>query len=399
MSFRREKYVPAGGPDGGNGGRGGDVVIVADAAEATLSGFREKRSFRAGHGSAGEGGRRSGRDGKPLTLHVPPGTVVRNGDDLVADLDRAGASVVAAHGGRGGRGNAHFATPTRQAPRIGELGERGERVRVHLELKLIADVGLVGLPNAGKSTLLSALTGAHPKVGAYPFTTLHPNLGVAQAPSGRALIIADVPGLIEGAHRGAGLGVEFLRHVERTRVLVHVVDVAAGVDAARTAMHVVDTELREFSSEVSGRPTIIALNKIDVPEGAEAARALTRTLHANAIAAATGEGIEALLHTIDDAVPLAVASTVPAAGTHRVYRHRGRGNAAVTREGEAFRVVGDAVERMVAATDLDNDEAVARLQRSMRRSGIDDALRAAGASEGDTVRIGGAEFVFSDEAG
>lgn len=403
MSFRREKYVPAGGPDGGDGGSGGDVVVVADSDDMSLTAFREKRSFRAGAGRPGEGGRRSGRAGEDLLLHVPPGTVVRDGGDLIADLDRRGARVVVAHGGGGGRGNARFTTSTRQAPRVSELGEPGERRQVHLELKLIADIGLVGLPNAGKSTLLAALTGAHPRIAGYPFTTLHPNLGVAETAAGRTLLIADVPGLIAGAHDGAGLGTAFLRHLERTRALAHVVDAAAGAEAARAAIEIVDAELRAFSPVLAERRCVLVLNKIDVPEGAEAAAELHRELPAAlAISAAGGTGCAELLAALESLVeprpPLAAATEAPAAApAHREYRHRPRSAPAVTREGDAFRVRGLAVERLVARTDLGSDESVARLQQRLRRSGVDDALRAAGAGDGDTVRIGASEFTFSEE--
>ncbi|MFN2582616.1 MAG: GTPase ObgE [Candidatus Dormibacteria bacterium] len=403
VSFRREKYVPAGGPDGGDGGAGGDVVLLADSGDATLSSFRERRTFRAENGSPGAGGRRTGRDGEELAVHVPPGTVVREGDRVLADLDTTGARLIAARGGRGGRGNARFATPTRRAPRLGELGEPGERHRLHLELKLIADVGLVGLPNAGKSTLLAALTGAHPKIGAYPFTTLHPNLGVANAASGHTLLIADVPGLIAGAHEGAGLGLDFLRHIERTRVLVHVVDVSNGEDEAERAIEVIRDELREFSAALIDRPVVLALNKVDVPGAAGVAeRVAPRHPGAVLISAATGDGVDALLGLVEEAVarsaaPPAAAEVDPA--DHRTYAYRSRSERPVVpREDGAFRVHAKGIERLVARTDLDSDDAVARLQRTMRRAGVDDALRAAGASDGDTVRIGDNEFIFSDEA-
>jgi len=395
--------VPAGGPDGGDGGRGGDVILVADSSDTTLSAFRERRRFLAAGGRAGEGGKRSGRDGDDLILRVPPGTVVHEGDAVLADLDRAGASIVVVRGGRGGRGNARFATPTRQAPRHGELGEPGEHRRIHLELKLIADVGLVGLPNAGKSTLLAAVTGAHPKIAAYPFTTLHPNLGVAALDSGRTLVIADVPGLIEGAHNGAGLGLEFLRHLERTRALVHVVDVAQGADAARAALRTVTDELRAFSPTLAGKPSVVALNKIDVAGTAAVTSELLAELPgAVAISAATGAGCAALLdaataliHTVRDDAP---SETAPERLVHRTYRLRpSRDALVVTREGDTYRVVRDDVERMVSRVDLDNDEAVRRMQRRLRVAGVDAALRAAGCGEGDTVRIGDAEFLFTDD--
>ena len=398
MSFRREKYVPNGGPDGGDGGRGGDVVVLADSNDTSLEAFRQRRVYRAEDGRPGEAAKRHGRNGEDLVLHVPAGTVVSEGGSVLADLDTTGAQVVAAQGGSGGRGNARFATSTRQAPRVGELGDRGERRNLHLELKLIADVGLVGLPNAGKSTLLAALTGAHPRIADYPFTTLYPNLGVAETSTGLTLILADVPGLIEGAHAGAGLGQTFLRHLERTRMLVHVVDAAAGVQAARAAISVIDAELRAFDVVMAERPRLLALNKVDVREGEDAAAVLLQEgIDAFPISAVTGAGCQALLDAAAVLIGRQPARAVePAGPTHRRYTHRPDRAFAISREGDAFRVSGAVIERRVARTDLDNDEAVALLQRTLRRSGVDDALRAAGAAEGDTVRIGESEFAFSE---
>jgi GTPase len=403
VSFRREKYVPNGGPDGGDGGRGGDVVLVADSTDTTLSAYRERRRFTAEHGKPGEGGNRSGRDGEHLILSVPPGTAVSEGDATIADLVEPGASAVVANGGRGGRGNARFATSTRQAPRIGELGERGEHRRIHLELKLIADIGLVGLPNAGKSTLLAALTGAHPKIAAYPFTTLHPNLGVADH-DGRALVIADVPGLIEGAHQGTGLGIDFLRHLERTKVLVHVVDASQGADAARAALVIVDGELRAFSEQLAARPCLLAFNKMDIPGAAAAAESLRGEFpEAHFIAAVSGDGCAALLEAAARLVGVAAVLTTdrsrPAGSErHRLYRHtpRRRDAPVVTRDADAFRVSSDSIERLVDMTDLDSDEAVVQLQQRLKAAGVDDALAAAGCVQGDTVRIGEHEFTFVD---
>ena len=408
MSFRRERYVPSGGPDGGDGGRGGDVVLVADAGVTTLGEYRERRRFRAANGTPGAGGRKHGRDGAGRRILVPAGTVVHDADtsELLADLDTHGATVVVAAGGRGGRGNARFATATRQAPRIGELGEPGERRRLRLELKLIADIGVVGLPNAGKSTLLRALSGARPKIADYPFTTLTPNLGVAELEDGTPMVIADVPGLIEGAHRGAGLGQAFLRHLERTRVLLHVVDAAEGVDRARAALATVAAELAAFGPGLAARPRIVVLNKIDLPEGAAAAERLAPDLPAaHRVAARTGEGCAALIQAAGRLVleARAAAEAEPAAedGGHRVYVQRPErlSDFTVSREADGFRVSGRAVERSVAMTDLDSDEAVTRLQRRLRRAGIDAALAAAGCVQGDTVRIGQAEFSWQDEDG
>lgn len=401
--------MPNGGPDGGDGGRGGDVVLVADAQASTLGAFRDRRRFRAESGRAGAGALKAGRNGADLVLDVPVGTVVRDADEgaVLADLAIPGARVVVARAGRGGRGNARFATAVRQAPRIGEIGEPGERRRIELELKLIADVGLVGLPNAGKSTLLAALTAARPRIAAYPFTTLEPNLGVAELEDGHTLVIADVPGLIEGAHLGTGLGIDFLRHLERTRLLVHVVDASAGAEAALAALATVRTELASFSAALAERERVVALNKIDVPEGRDAVAALEAAEPgAMAISAAGREGVPELLDRVARlAAELRRAPVAPPvaadAGEHRVYRHRPRrlGDVRVVREDDdGWRVVGETLEREVAMTDLDSDDAVARLQRRMRVAGIDAALAAAGCVEGDTVRIGRAEFTYAEDA-
>jgi len=413
VSFRREKFVPQGGPDGGDGGAGAAVIVRADPSVTTLSAYRDRRSFHAPAGQAGAGALKTGRGGEDLVLPVPIGTVVTDAGTgaVLGDLDQGGAALVVAAGGRGGRGNTRFATSTRQAPRIGELGEPGEKRRIRLELKLIADVGLVGLPNAGKSTLLAALTGARPKIADYPFTTLSPNLGVAELEGGRTVIIADVPGLIEGASAGAGLGLDFLRHLERTRVLVHVVDVAPGAAAALHALDQVTTELRAFSEALAAKPTLVALNKVDLPEGAAAAAELRRGRLPDAlpIAAAMGQGTRELIAATAsrvwearaaEAAAVTAQAAAGAAEPQRVYRQRrrgGLGDFTVVREEGGYRVLGAQVERAVAMTDLDSEEAVVRLQRRLRQAGVDQALRSAGAGEGDTVRIAEAEFDWSDQ--
>ncbi len=408
MSFRREKYVPMGGPDGGDGGRGGDVVLVADSTDPTLAGFRERRRFHASPGGAGGKNQRHGADGPHIVLHVPPGTIVRDADtdELLCDLDRPGARTVVGAGGRGGRGNTHFASSTRQTPRVGELGERGTHRRVHLELKLIADVGLVGLPNAGKSTLLAALTGAHPKIASYPFTTLHPNLGVAETASGMTLVIADVPGLIAGAHRGVGLGLDFLRHLERTRALVHLVDATVGVEAVEQAIRAVDAELAAFSEALASKPRILVLNKSDLVDDALRDTLRARYPQAPLIAAADLDGTPDLLERAGALVSAARAGELEVAlatpgepGEHRLYRHRPRRQApAVSLEGDVYRVTADGIERLVAMTDMESEEGVARLQQKLRSAGVDAALAAAGCVDGDTVRIGDLEFTYADDA-
>ena len=424
VGFRREKYVPRGGPDGGDGGWGGSVVLVVEPGDSSLSRYRERRRFHAPDGRPGGGALRSGRDGPDLVLPVPPGTVVTDAEsgELIGDLASPGQRLVIAEGGRGGRGNAHFAGAVRQAPRIADLGDPGAQRRIHLELKLIADIGLVGLPNAGKSTLLAALTGARPKVAAYPFTTLHPNLGVAEMSGGHTLVLADVPGLIEGAHDGAGLGIEFLRHLERTRVLIHVVDCAAGAAEARRAIEQVVAELGAFSPQLAERPTLVALNKIDLPEAGEAAGELEPEFPgAHRISAAGGIGTRDLLEAAADLVAAArhaaagptagssgeagggqgAGEADAAAGGHRIYRHVSHepGPPRVERDPDgAYRVIHPAVLRIVERTDLDEEEAVAVLHRRLAAAGVDAALAAAGCQDGDTVRIGSAEFTFAADA-
>lgn len=303
VAFRREKFVPKGGPSGGDGGRGGDVSLVADPGLNTLLRFRSHRRFAAGRGAHGEGSRRAGRAGKDLVVLVPVGTTVvddATGEPL-ADLASPGQRVTVAAGGRGGRGNAHFATPTQRAPRTAERGGKGEERRVRLELRLLADVGLVGLPNAGKSSLLGRISAARPKVADYPFTTTEPVLGVVPVPGAEGIVVADIPGLIEGAHRGAGLGHEFLRHIERTRVLVHVVDLA-GSDPER-AVATVERELALYTPPLDGRPTIVAANKMDLPAAkarweAFAARLASQDRMVLPISAATGRGVAELLTAV-----------------------------------------------------------------------------------------------------
>lgn len=313
VSFRREKFVPKGGPDGGDGGRGGSVILEAAAGLATLVDFKYRQHLRAGRGGHGEGARRTGRSGADLVVPVPAGTVVRDAATgrLLADLVEPGQRVVVARGGRGGRGNARFATPTHRAPRRAEPGEPGEERWLEVELRLLADAGLVGLPNAGKSTLLRRVSSARPRVGAYPFTTTDPVLGAVELPDGRGFVLADLPGLIEGASQGAGLGHDFLRHIARTRVLIHVVDVAAGPDVVER-YRIVRRELQRYDPKLAGRPALVALNKVDLPEGrarVEVARAALAAegVQALPVSGATGEGTDALLAAIADRLEAARA--------------------------------------------------------------------------------------------
>ncbi len=308
VSFRREKSVPKGGPDGGDGGNGGDVILVADANLSTLLDFQYRRHYRAQRGSHGEGSHRHGKRGGSLVVPVPEGTVVKDADtaQVVADLVQRGQRVIVARGGAGGRGNARFATSTRRAPRTAEPGGQGQERRVELELRLIADAGLVGFPNAGKSTLLSRVSAARPKIADYPFTTTEPYLGVVGLPDGRSFVLADIPGLIEGAHQGAGLGHTFLRHISRTRVLVHLVDLASGRDPLED-FRAVNTELWLYDAALKERPMLVALNKVDQPEARDRAPAAAQAIDALghrtfAISAATGEGVDILMRAVADAL-------------------------------------------------------------------------------------------------
>lgn len=405
-SMHREKFQPRGGPDGGDGGRGGDVVALADSNLSSLQGYQISRTFKATAGGAGGPSNRHGSDGDAKILAVPPGTLawdVASGQ-LLADLDQPGATAVLARGGKGGRGNVHFASPTHQAPRRRELGEPGVSRLIRLELRLIADIGLVGLPNAGKSTLLARLTGARPKIADYPFTTLTPNLGVAESPDGRVLTLADVPGLIEGAHGGAGLGQAFLRHLARTRVLIHLIDSTLGEAAVADAYRQVANELRLHSDDLAAKPTLVALNKLDLlgaGEGDRLVSSLARLVGGGVqvlgISASTGLGCSELLAAATLLLGKRPVSLVDAeAGGFHLYQ----GPPGVSREfsvervGDAFRVAGESLERLIAVTDLDDDSSVLRLQRQLARIGVEAALIRAGAEDGDEVQIGAESFTF-----
>jgi len=317
ISFRREAHVPRGGPDGGDGGNGGDVILRTDPQVSTLSDFRFRKKIAARSGGAGAGRDRTGRSAKDLIVTVPTGTIVRDAQngEMIADLVAPGQDLVVARGGKGGRGNAKFASSTHRAPRIAEDGQPGEEREIELELKLIADIGLAGLPNAGKSSLLAALTRAHPKIAAYPFTTLTPNLGVLHADD-RDIVVADIPGLIEGAHEGAGLGEEFLRHVERTRLLVHVVDVSR--DDPLADVKVIDAELAAYGQGLADRPRLMALNKVDLPDASERAPRIARKLlpaRSVLVSALTGEGVPELARLLIEMCPPRPVEA--AAGTSR----------------------------------------------------------------------------------
>lgn len=397
VSFRREKYIPFGGPDGGDGGRGGDVIIVADPSENTLAEFRHRRHYKAGRGGNGAGQNKHGARGKDVVIRVPVGTVVLSDDEVLADLIEPGQKVLVARGGRGGLGNIHFATPTNRAPRIAQKGEPGEERWVTLELKLIADVGLVGYPNVGKSTLLAATTRASPKIADYPFTTLSPNLGVATVGE-MTFVLADIPGLIEGAHRGVGLGQEFLRHVERTKVLVHVID-GTSEDPVKD-FESINKEIELFNAELRRKPQVIAVNKMDLPEvRARWPETKEKLKGVGApvfpISAATGEGLGPLFEKVAELVQKVREEEARAgvkAEVEVIRPARPVPEFVVEREEDGFRVRGRLVERLVAMTDMESDEAVAMMQRQLARIGVTAALQKAGIKPGDAVRIGDVEL-------
>ncbi|HET7829680.1 MAG TPA: GTPase ObgE [Candidatus Limnocylindrales bacterium] len=400
-TMRREAHVPRGGPDGGDGGRGGSVYLRVDAGQTALHDFRYKHHFHATPGGRGERQKRHGKSGDDLFLAVPPGTAVLDGDSgaLLADLVAVGQEVMVAKGGRGGLGNTHFATATHQAPKHAQRGEPGEERWLRLELRLIADVGLVGLPNAGKSTLLAALTAARPKIAPYPFTTLEPNLGVMDLglDDGRRPTIADVPGLIEGASAGAGLGHAFLRHVERTRVLLHVVD-GSGKDPAWDH-GVIREELEAHDPALLAKPMLTVFNKLDLPAAREAWPAFRDALQREglpviAISAETGEGLDELRAAIGELLPdLEALDAPPDPAGVVVHRLEAAGDGyTIEREDEAFRVRGKRIERLTNQTNFDNEESAERFQRELVRTGIDGALRTAGIRPGDQVRIAAIEL-------
>ncbi len=400
ISFRREAHVPRGGPDGGDGGRGGDLVLRADPQLASLGDFAYTHEFAATDGAAGEGSNKSGKAGKDRIVRVPAGTTVRDvatGDE-VADLLADGAEIIGARGGSGGRGNARFVTSTRRAPRIAMNGQQGEERELELELKLIADVGLAGLPNAGKSSLLAALTRARPKIAAYPFTTLTPNLGVARLDD-RELVIADIPGLIEGASQGAGLGEEFLRHIERTRLVVHVVDASQEDPLADIAT--IDAELEAYGHGLRERPELIALNKIDLAEARDKVPALVETLEARgreavAISAATGEGLARLAKRLFLLVGPRPAPDAAAPAERRIVFKGSARDVSVLKEGPSYRVRSDRIERLAAGIDWDSGDASAYFHRMLQRNGVEKQLRQLGVKEGDTVKIGALELEWKE---
>ncbi|NLJ41852.1 MAG: GTPase ObgE [Clostridiales bacterium] len=404
ISFRREKYVPAGGPDGGDGGKGGDVIFVVNTGKHTLADFRFKKSFKARNGEDGRGRKMFGKKAEDIIIEVPPGTIVRDAETnkVIADLVEPRQRKIAVYGGRGGRGNARYATATKQAPRFAKEGQKGQELWVTLELKSIADVGLIGFPNVGKSTILSVLSASRPKIADYHFTTLSPNLGVVNTRFNKSFIMADIPGLIEGAHKGAGLGIDFLKHIERTRLLVHVLD-ASGVEGRDPVedFYTINRELESFSKELAQRPQIVAANKIDLPSAQENIDRLEDEIKESGIkvfpiSAAADKGFDKLLSelvkVLDELPPIEPLKEewdwTDEDTEEKPFE--------IEIEEGIYIVSGPIVDRLLGSVNLEDYESLQYFQRSLRRNGIIDALREAGIDDGDTVRMQEIEFDFID---
>jgi len=402
VSFRREAHVPRGGPDGGDGGHGGDVVLVCDPSRRDLASLARSPHRRAKKGSHGKGSGKHGARGEDMELLVPPGTRAEAVDGSIVELLAPGQRAVVAHGGRGGAGNRRFATSTRQAPRFAERGTVGEAGWIELRLRLLADAGLIGLPNAGKSSLLARLTRAAPKVADYPFTTLEPILGTLEADD-RQVVLADIPGLIEGAAEGAGLGHEFLAHIERCKMLIHLVDVAPSEGDPPANHDVVRAELASHGAGLEDLPEMVVLSKADLltPDARDEVLAEWRERSGGdvlLVSSATGEGLDdlrrAILARVPEDAPAPAAAPAPAGfeAEHRVYRPAGEGGYSVAREDTAFRIAGRGVEILFARHDLSNPEALSYLEQRLAEMGVLAALKAAGFEPGDEVRIGEEEF-------
>lgn len=395
-TFRREKYVAAGGPDGGDGGRGGSVIFFVDPDMNTLLDFRYKKSFNAENGQNGSGGNCYGKSGQDLYIGVPRGTIIKDAqtEKIVADLSDENQKELVLQGGRGGKGNAHFATSTRQAPRFSQDGEKGAEKELILELKLLADVGLLGFPNVGKSTFLSRVTSAKPKIADYHFTTIIPNLGVVKSIYGDSFVIADIPGIIEGASQGVGLGIQFLRHIERTRLLLHVIDVS-GVEGRDPVQdfYTINEELKQYSKKLSNRKQILVANKADIiqdEEGYEQLKQLAEKekLEIYKISAVTGEGIDQLMNRVVEVLKELPKEELIQVEEKIVYTlDEKKDEFTVKKEGEEFIVEGPAAERLMGRINIGDNESMHYFQKSIRELGIEDKLRQMGIKEGNTVKI------------
>ncbi|OZQ62110.1 GTPase ObgE [Paenibacillus sp. VTT E-133280] len=414
VAFRREKYVPDGGPAGGDGGRGGDVIFRVDEGLRTLMDFRYQRHFKADKGIKGRNRSQHGANADHMIVRIPPGTMLIDDDtqEIIADLTRHGQQVVVARGGRGGRGNARFATAANKAPELAENGEEGQERYIVMELKVMADVGLVGFPSVGKSTLLSVVSAAQPKIGAYHFTTITPNLGVVDVGDGRSFVMADLPGLIEGASEGIGLGHEFLRHVERTRIIIHVVDMSGseGRDPFEDWV-LINDELKQYNAALIDRPQIVAANKMDMPESEENlisfrehVAELRPDLEIMPISSLTRQGVQELLYRatdILDSIPVApIVEEVSGTTERKVYKLEAEDDNTftITRDNETYVVNSPRIEKMLKRMQLSTHDAILKLARTLRHMGVDAELRKRGAVEGTIVRIGEFEFEFVENS-
>lgn len=403
VAFRREKYEPSGGPYGGDGGKGGDIIVQVDEGLKTLMDFRYKRLYKAEDGENGKTKKMSGKSGEDLVLKVPPGTLVKDAvsDKVIVDLKEKGQSVILVKGGKGGKGNARFATSTRQAPRFSEPGEKGEELTIILELKLLADVGLIGFPNVGKSTILSILSAAKPKIANYHFTTLSPNLGVVEIDRGKSFVIADIPGLIEGAHEGVGLGHNFLRHIERTRLLVHVLDISGfeGRDPLKD-YYKINKELVKYNPKLEGKPQIVAANKMDLTGAEENFNIVKEKLENKGIdvypiSAATYEGIDNLKYGIWNKLKNIEKDYTTFDEEINIEEIKeGRDEIIVKKENGKYIVEGKFIEKLVYSTNFDNLDSLRHFQNVMRQKGVIDELKNLGITEKDSVFICDYEFEF-----
>ena len=400
ISFRREKYVAAGGPDGGDGGKGGDVYFVVDKDKNTLIDFRYNKKYKATNGENGSGAKCSGKSGEDIYIGVPIGTVLKDNETgkIIADLSEPGQKELVLKGGRGGRGNQHFATSTRQVPRFAEDGEPGQEKEVILELKLLADVGLLGFPNVGKSTFLSTVTSARPKIANYQFTTLEPNLGVVKSKDGTSFVIADIPGIIEGASQGVGLGLQFLRHIERTRILLHLIDVS-GSEGRNPVddFNVINEELKNYSEKLANRKQIIVATKCDVlnQELLEQLENLAKEKNMEffKISSATGEGIEKLLDYVSNLLKTLPKEELVEKDERIVYTlEDDKEGFTITREKNKFIIKGEAVERIIRRVNIEDNESLYYLHKKLRELGVEEELKKQGINEGDIVRIANYEL-------
>ena len=404
ISFRREKYVAAGGPDGGDGGKGGNIYFEVDPDSNTLIDFRYNKKFKAENGKNGEGAHKYGKSGEDLYIKVPIGTIVRDAktNKVLADLSHEGQKELILAGGRGGKGNSHFATSTRQAPRFAQDGEKGEEKELILELKLLADVGLIGFPNVGKSTFLSMTTSATPKIADYHFTTLEPNLGVVKTDYGDSFVIADIPGIIEGASEGTGLGLQFLRHIERTRLLLHVIDVSGSEGRNPVEdFYTINNELKQYSEKLSQRKQIIVANKIDVMQDEELYKVLEKVARENnmeiyKISAATGQGISELIKHVSEVLKTLPKEDLIEVTDKKVYTLKDEDEYTIEKEDGKFVIKGEAVERIMRRVNIADNESLYYFQKSLDDLGVNQKLKEMGIKEGDLVVTNDHELEWED---